>query len=868
MLSSQQNHTPMMRQYLAIKENYTDAIVFYRMGDFYEMFLDDAILASKELEITLTSRDKKVANPVPMCGIPVKACDTYLTKLINKGHKVAICEQVEDPKETKNIVKREVVRIVTPGMLLDETLLDEKTNNYTASIFIKEEMAGLAYVDISTGDFKVTEGTPKTILDEYKRVAPSETILPNFCKGNSALKNIETTCGKQLINFKENESFNFKTAKENLISHFKTRSLEGFGCENLKLAISAAGALLSYIDETQLRKIKHINNIETYFLNDYLFIDNTSYQNLEIARNLITKKKEGSLLYVIDKTVTAMGGRKLKSCLRYPLLNIDKIEKRLDAVSEAKDKKYLCERVRTLLKECYDLERLISKISMNRANPRDFIALKNSLMNMPRLFLLLSEFSSSYLLFENKELLLETIKKIINTIEITIVDEPPILLNEGGVIKKGFDEKLDELIDISQNGKKFIASLAKEEKEKTNLSSLKIGFNKVFGYYIEVSKSQAEKVPSNYIRKQTLTNAERFITEEIKNWESKIINAEDLRIKLENEIFIRIRKEITTHTETIMSLAKYIAKIDFVLSLAYIAKEYNYCRPKINENGIIDLKDARHPIIELTLSDINYIPNSVKMDCDENQVLIITGPNMAGKSTVLRQTAIAVLMAQIGSFVPAKSANIGITDKIFTRIGALDNLSQGQSTFMVEMEETANILNNATSKSLVIMDEIGRGTSTFDGFSIAWSVAEYLHDLKGLGVKTLFATHYHEMTMLDKTKKRIKNYNIAVKEINDEIVFLRKLVKGGTNKSYGIQVASIAGVPVSVINKAKKILNDIEKRDIKLFSDNFIIDEKIEEFDFKNAYKNISLKLDALDINNITPIEAIKILSDLKKRDI
>ncbi len=864
-LHTEKTTTPMIKQYLAIKDTQPDAILFYRMGDFYEMFFDDAILAAKELEITLTSRDKKAKNPVPMCGVPVKACNAYLTKLISKGYRVAICEQVEDPKETKNIVKREIVRIITPGMVLDETLLDEKTNNYTASIIIEKEMCGLAYVDISTGSFKITEGKIEDILNEYKKIAPNETILPEFLSKEAVFEKIKNIANQRLINIKPNNSFNFKEARENLISHFNTRSLEGFGCENLKFAISAAGGLLTYIYETQFRKIKHINNIETYFLKDYLFIDDTSFQNLEITKNLITKKKEGSLLEAIDKTVTAMGGRELVNWLRYPLLNQEKIEARLDAISEAKDKSYLCERIKSILKESYDIERLVSKISMHRASPRDFIALKQSFSYIPRFFTILSEFKKPFFSLKEEAKIVETVNNLTTLIDNAFIEEPPHSINEGGFIKKGFNEELDEFISISQDGKKFIAGIIQKEKERTNLSTLKIGYNKVFGYYIEVSKSQADRVPDHYIRKQTLVNAERFITDEIKDWETKILNADDIRIKLECDFFFKIRDEVTKYSDAIMKLAKFIGKIDLILNLAYVANEYNYCRPTINEQGVIKIKEARHPVIEQNLSASSYVPNDIEMDNDKNQILIITGPNMAGKSTVLRQTAIIVLMAQIGSFVPSTSANISITDKIFTRIGALDNLSQGQSTFMIEMEETANILNNATPKSLVIMDEIGRGTSTFDGFSIAWAIAEYLHNLKDVGVKTLFATHYHEMTMLTETKSRIKNYNIAVKEIDEKIVFLRKLVEGGTNKSYGIQVGALAGIPAEVIKKAKTILKDIEKRNITIFSENFTKNSVEEEFDFKNAYKSIQSKISEININNMTPIEAMKYLSDLKR---
>ena len=865
-----QKATPMMTQYLGVKENYPDSILFYRMGDFYEMFFDDAVRASKLLEITLTSRDKKSNSPIPMCGFPAKAADTYISKLIACGQKVAICEQVEDPSTAKGIVKREVTRVITPGMILDNNLLDEKSNNYIVSLAQNNGTSGLAYLDISTGSFRLSESSNfEEIIDESLKVSPGELLVAETFKEDPEFNEILTSFPDTSVTFIDDGEFDYKKGRKKLTSHFNTRSLEGFGCNNLKACVSAAGALLTYVQDTQFQKIEHLSPPETYALSDYLVIDDSSCRNLELTNNIRTGTRLGTLLSVIDKTVTAMGGRLMKSWIKSPLLAQDTIEKRLNAVSEAKTNIPLRQAVRGNLKSVSDLERIVSKISMGQSNARDLVALKNSLAILPQLWSELSEFESG---LYHSDLKIDLFTQLMNLLIESIHDDPPLTLTEGNIIKMGYDAELDELIKLSMDGKSWIAELEATEKKSTGISTLKVKFNKVFGYFIEVSKAQSKDVPENYIRKQTLVNAERFITEDLKNFETKVLDSEDRRNSLEYEIYNRIKGYVIEKGSEILEAARHIANVDCLLNFAEIADHNNYCRPEINEKGVVNIIDGRHPVVEKMIEGERYVPNTIKLDNDSNQVLIITGPNMAGKSTILRQVALISIMAQIGSFVPAESASLCITDRIFTRVGALDNLSQGQSTFMVEMEETANIMNNATPDSLIIMDEIGRGTSTFDGLSIAWAVAEYLHDLKDKGVKTLFATHYHELTELAESKKRVQNYNIAVKEWNDNIIFLRKLIEGGTNRSYGIQVARLAGVPQSIIKRAKKVLmsieNDTNGQSRKLSSK---LDKKKKK---KDAHVQLSLfsepgnpvieKLQSIEISSMTPLEALNILSELK----
>ena len=868
----------MIKQYLSIKEKYTDAILFYRMGDFYEMFFEDAKLASKLLEITLTARNKKEKTPMPMCGVPVRAVQGYVARLIDKGYKVAICEQIEDAATAKGIVKRDVVRVVTPGMILENEFLDEKSNNYILAISMSGEsgktkaVMGLAYLDISTGAFRLAESkSPNTVLDEMLRISPSEVLFPESFKSNASLSPILNAASEKSLTFMEERFFQYARARERLTSQFQTLSLEGFGCENMKAGVGAAGALISYVRETQKQEVTHFTGIETYSLDDYLLLDDLSCRNLELVKNLRTGTRQGTLLGAIDQTVTAMGGRLLTQWLRYPLMNVLDIRARLDAVQEAKENIRSSRDIRGHLKSVYDLERIGSKIVMGYANARDLVALRNSLGKLPKLLELLAKFEADLFRWNADAEDATALNDLAKLIEAAIREDAPLTIREGGIICQGYNSELDELISISRDGKKWLAKLETSEKEATGITSLKVRYNKVFGYYIEIPRSRSKDVPAHYVRKQTLVNAERYITDELKSFESKVLNAEDQRAALEYEIFSDIREQVIRQNKRIQQLAMFLGTLDCLLNLAEIADQNDYTRPEISTRGQIIIEEGRHPVIEKMITGERFVPNTIRMDNDENQVLIITGPNMAGKSTVLRQVALLTLMAQMGAFVPAKNACVSVTDRIFTRVGALDNLSQGQSTFMVEMQETANILNNATSRSLVIMDEIGRGTSTFDGLSIAWAVAEYLHDLRGQGVKTLFATHYHELTELAYTKSRVKNFNIAVKEWNDDIIFLRKLVEGGTNRSYGIQVARLAGIPQKVIRRAKKILSDIESRDAgtdasPLFPREDLENNQVQLDLFTSPGHFLIEELQKLDISVMTPIEALNCLNDLQQK--
>ena len=862
--------TPMLEQYLAIKGEYADSILFYRMGDFYEMFFDDAEIASKVLEITLTSRNKNDKNPVPMCGVPVKAAKSYLAKLIHQGYKVAICDQVEDPSQAKGLVKRDVVRVVTPGMLIEDELLDSSTNNYILAVAYYRKTAGISYMDLSTGTFRVCESENgfKEVLDEVLRINPSEVLLPEALKNDPFSSRIADVLSQIPISYIPDRAFEYARARERLLEQFQTFSLEGFGCEQMKAGISSAGAVLFYVQETQKQQVSHLTGIEPYMLNQFLVVDDISCRNLELLQNIRFRNCEGTLLSILDKTSTAMGGRLLKRWIRYPLIDQKKILARLDAVQETRENRQIRKAVREQLKSVYDLERLGSKISMHHSNARDLIALKRSIQCLPDIFSKISNLESS--LFK-KEINTDKLYPLADLIEKAIREDSPPVINEGGIIKQGYNERLDELIRISTDGKGFLAQLEATEKAKTGINSLKVRYNKVFGYYIEIPKTHSQSVPSHYVRKQTLVNAERYITDELKIFENKVLSAEDQRANLEYEIFNGIRTEVASENKTIQKVSQFLAGIDCLVNLAEVAEQNTYHRPSINTDGIISIEDGRHPVIEKMITGERFVPNSIDMDNDKNQILVITGPNMAGKSTVLRQTALIVLMAQMGSFVPAEKANISITDRIFTRVGALDNLSQGQSTFMVEMEETANILNNATEKSLIVLDEIGRGTSTFDGLSIAWGVAEYLHDLNNAGVKTLFATHYHELTDLVLTKQRVKNYNIAVKEWNDEIIFLRKLAEGGTNRSYGIQVARLAGIPDKVIKRAKVILKCVEdgENSLKGLADREKQKQKkgpVQLHLFRSADQEVISKIKRMDINQMTPIDALNLLNEFKEK--
>ena len=862
--------TPMIKQYLSIKNDYPDAILFYRMGDFYEMFFEDAEIASRILEITLTSRNKKEESPVPMCGVPHRAAQGYIARLIDQGYKVAICDQIEDPAKAKGLVKRDVVRVITPGMIVDSEFLDERTHNFVLAISRRNELVGISYLDISTGMFRITEsGDREAVIDEVRRISPSEVLLPASAKTDPSFSAIVSAIAEQAITYLDERAFDYKQGYERLIEQFKTISLEGFGCQDFHTGIRAAGAVTYYVAETQKQKIEHITRIESYSLENHLLIDDLSCRNLELDRNIRTGTRRGTLLAIIDHTMTAMGARLLKAWLRYPHIDINEIRLRQDAVEEAKEKTHLRKTLRTALKTVSDIERIGNKIVMGRANARDLLALKESLWALPPIRACLAELKSALFRLEVN---LEPLDELAALIDRAIREDVPLTINEGGMIKPGYNSELDELVAISRDGKSWLAELEVREKEKTAISTLKVRFNKVFGYYIEVPKSRSDDVPTHYVRKQTLVNAERYITDELKSFEMKVFGAEEQRATLEYKLFNEIRSQVIEDNPKIQSVAQFLARLDCLLNLAHVADQNDYHRPEINIDGHIFIAEGRHPVVEKMITGERFVPNTIRMDNQKNQILIITGPNMAGKSTVLRQVALLVIMAQMGSFIPAANASISITDRIFTRVGALDNLSQGRSTFMVEMEETANILNNATEKSLVIMDEIGRGTSTYDGLSIAWAVAEYLHDIHDAGVKTLFATHYHELTELAHLKKRVKNYNIAVKEWNDEIIFLRKLVEGGTNRSYGIQVARLAGIPVIVVEKAKKILYNIENGEFGSQEGSRTIGEQKEtgsgavQMNLFRRPDNLVLdRLKQVDISKMTPLEALNFLNDLQE---
>ena len=862
--------TPMIKQYLSIKEQYPDAILFYRMGDFYEMFFEDAQEASRVLEITLTSRNKNDESPVPMCGVPHRAAKGYIARLIDQGYKVAICDQIEDPAKAKGLVKRDVVRVITPGMIIENEFLDERTNNYVLSVNCRSGVYGIAYVDISTGSFRVTETNDTTsIVEEIKRVAPREVLLPALSKNNAEFNPVLEILIDIAISYLEDHAFEFKKGYRTLTDQFKTISLEGFGCENLKAAIGAAGAVIFYIRETQKQKLEHLTGIETYWLDKYLLIDELSWRNLELSRNIRTGSKRATLLDIIDHTATAMGARLLYKWMRYPLIDLTEIRLRHSAVGEVKENIQIRRRIRETLKSVYDIERIGNKIVMGYANARDLVALKRSLKMLPVLSSLLSELMSELFHLPAN---LDRLYEMADLIDRSIRDDPAPTVNEGRIIKTGYNNELDELEQISRDSKSWLARLEVREKDATGISTLKVRHNKVFGYYLEVPKSRSSEVPPDYVRKQTLVNAERYITDELKSFEMKVIGAEERRAALEYNIFNEVRSEVAKNNESIQKIAQFLARLDCLVNLAEIAAQNDYCRPEMTTDGCIIIEDGRHPVVEKMITAERFVPNSIKVDDEGNQVLIITGPNMAGKSTILRQVALVVILAQMGSFIPAAKAAISIIDRIFTRVGALDDLSHGQSTFMVEMEETANILNNATNRSLVIMDEIGRGTSTFDGLSIAWAVAEYMHDINNRGVKTLFATHYHELTELARTKLRVANFNIAVKEWNDEIIFLRKLVEGGTNRSYGIQVARLAGIPVQVIQRAKKILYKIEKgeygpagSELMAQTDENSTQAPVQLDLFRRPEGMLIERLKKADISRMTPLEAINFLNELQE---
>jgi DNA mismatch repair protein MutS len=860
--------TPMMNQYLSIKGQHPDAVLFYRMGDFYEMFFEDAEKAAGILEITLTSRNKKDESPIPMCGVPHKAAKGYIARLLDAGLKVAVCDQVEDPTVAKGLVKREVVRVITPGMLVENEFLEEKSNNFILAVTKQFKTIGLASLDLSTGAFRLTEvDRIDKLIAESLRISPSEIVMPETSKEDVGFKSFIETMADRSLSFVPDTDYAYGSCRKLLLQQFQTLSLEGFGCENSRSGIRAAGALLAYVQETQKQSVQHIMGMETYSLDQYLWIDELSCKNLELVTNIRTGSRQGTLLNVLDRTQTAMGGRLLKKWMRYPSIDAVEINARLDAVAEAKKAQACRKQLRQVLKSVADMERLCSKINMGHCNARDLLALKRSLQTLPDIEHLIQKLKAPLFKPANDW---QSHSELAKHIEEAIRDDAPLTVNEGGMIKVGYHAELDELVRLSRDGKGWMTQLELQERESTGINALKVRYNKVFGYFIEVPKSRIDSVPPHYVRKQTLVNAERYITDELKKFETQLLNAEDQRAALEFDIFQKLRHDVTILNHEIQQTANFIARIDCLLNFSEIADQNGYCRPVINVDGLIEIKDGRHPVVEKMITGERFVPNTIRLDNVDNQILIITGPNMAGKSTVLRQVALLVLMAHMGSFVPARKASISLTDRIFTRVGALDNLSQGQSTFMVEMQETANILNSASGMSLVIMDEIGRGTSTFDGLSIAWAVAEHLHELGGKGVKTLFATHYHELTDLAQTFPRVKNFNIAVKEWNDEIIFLRKLVEGGTNRSYGIQVARLAGVPQTVVNKAKKVLTGIESGDHSFSQASEVSSrrsntkqEAVQLGLFRGPESAILDMLNRIDITEMTPVEALNYLDKL-----
>lgn len=874
--------SPMMQQYVATKEEHKDCILFYRLGDFYEMFFEDAILVSKELELTLTGKDCGLEERAPMCGVPYHAAETYINKLVSRGYKVAIGEQVEDPKLAKGLVKREVVRIVTPGTNINSQTLDEKKNNYIMSIVYFGDIYGISTADLSTGDFYVTEvDSGRSLLDEINKFMPAEIICNHsFNVSGIDIDDIKTRLGIPVFAL-DDWYFDDDTCKRTLLTHFKAQTLEGLGLIDYSAAIVSSGSLMIYFQETQKNALSQLTRISTYNTGKYMIIDTSTRRNLELTETLREKQKRGSLLWILDKTKTAMGGRLLRSYIEQPLIEKTEIIGRQEVIEKLNTSMITREELREYLNPIYDLERIISKIASKSAGPRDLVAFKNSLMMLPHIKMLLNEFDTS--LIEEIKNELDTLEDIAKLIDDAIVEEPPLALKDGGIIKDGYNEEIDRLRSAKTEGKTWLMELEAEERERTGVKSLKIKYNKVFGYCIEITNTYKDQfeIPADYTRKQTLTNAERYITPKLKELEDLILGAEDRLFSLEYDIFAMLREEIVEHIERIQQTAKAVAKIDVFASLAYVADKNNFVRPQINEKGVIDIKNGRHPVVEKMITNDMFVANDTFLDNAQNRISIITGPNMAGKSTYMRQTALIVLMAQIGSFVPAESANIGICDRIFTRVGASDDLASGQSTFMVEMTEVANILRSATRDSLLILDEIGRGTSTFDGLSIAWAVVEHISNTKLLGAKTLFATHYHELTELEGTLNGVNNYCIAVKEKGDDIVFLRKIVKGGADKSYGIQVAKLAGVPDTVIERAKELVvelsdADISKRarelaNIKVGSKRKAVkvDEvELTQLSFFDTVKDEDVinELKELDLANLTPLDALNTLYKLQSK--
>ncbi len=874
-------YSPMMQHYLQTKEEYPDCILFYRLGDFYEMFFEDAKIVSRELELTLTGKSCGQEERAPMCGVPFHAYESYMNRLVAKGYKVAICEQMEDPKQAKGMVRREVIRVVTPGTNINEQALDEGKNNYIMCIVSLSDQFGVATADVTTGDFFVTEvDSKRRLLDEIYKFSPTEVVCNEalFMSGLD-IADLKNRVGIVLYSL-ENWYFDDSLCENTLKEHFRVNSLEGLGLADLECGMIASGSLLKYLYETQKNSLEQISAIHPYTTGKFMVLDSSTRRNLELVETLREKAKRGSLLWVLDKTKTAMGARMLRSFVEQPLIEKEEIEGRLDAIEELMQRAIDREELREYLNPVYDLERLLTRITYQSANPRDLTAFKSSIGMIPHIRGILLELQSKEIQGICEDM--DTLEDLYTLIDAAIEEEPPITVREGGIIKDGYHEEIDRLREAKSQGKNWLAELEAKEREKTGIKNLKIKFNKVFGYYLEVTNSFKDLVPDYYTRKQTLTNAERYITPELKEMEDMILGAEDKLVQLEYELFRELREQIAKNVVRIQKTAKALAKIDVFASLALISEQNHYCRPSLNQNGRIDIKNGRHPVVEKMINNDMFIANDTYLDNQKNRISVITGPNMAGKSTYMRQTALIVLMAQIGCFVPAETADIGIVDRIFTRVGASDDLASGQSTFMVEMTEVANILRNATGNSLLILDEIGRGTSTFDGLSIAWAVVEHISNPKLLGAKTLFATHYHELTELEGKLDNVNNYCIAVKEKGDDIVFLRKIVKGGADKSYGIQVAKLAGVPDSVIERAKEIAEELGRHDIVDFTEilsnkkNSATKKKKEHLDevdltqmslFDAVNDNdIIEELKEIDVGNLTPIEALNKLYELQNK--
>ena len=862
--------SPMMQHYLKTKEKYKDCVLFYRLGDFYEMFFDDAINVSRELELTLTGKDCGQEERAPMCGIPYHAAEGYIAKLIEKGYKVAICEQLEDPKLAKGIVKRDVIKVVTPGTVVESTLLEEKKNNYLMAIYKEGIYFGLAVCDISTGDFYATEIKEENnfskLIDEISRYNPSELVINKMM--NESIEEINYI--KQRFNSFISVVDKFDCDYQKIDKEFDLRDDRGESIQSIKtklFAVSAINGLMYYIEDTQKARLENLNQITIYNTTKYMSLDINARRNLELTEKMRDKSKKGTLLWVLDKTDTSMGGRLLRRWISDPLIDVKDINKRLEAVKELKENPMFRDDLSIALKKVYDIERLAGKISYGTANARDLVSLKNSVHQLPTIKNILKDANSEML----KEMYqgLDVLEDIYELIDKAIIDDPPMSVKEGGIIKQGYDATIDELLDATTNGRRWLAELEAREKQETGIKNLKIGYNKVFGYYIEISKSFVKMAPERYIRKQTLTTGERYITEELKKLENQMVGAQERVLALEYDAFVKVRDTIEESAKRLQTSASIIAKLDVLSSLAKVAEEMNYCMPIVDDSDVIDIKDGRHPVIEKILPSGDFVQNDAYLDSNKNRLAIITGPNMAGKSTYMRQVALITLMAQIGSFVPASSAHIGVVDKIFTRVGASDDLSMGESTFMVEMMEVATILKNATNKSLVILDEIGRGTSTYDGLSIAWAVAEYISNKEACGAKTLFATHYHELVGLEDKLEGVKNFHIAVKEKGEDVIFLRKILPGGTDESYGVHVAKLAGVPKAVTKRANEILKSLERKSIikdapKTKEEKAKSEGQMDMFNYKLA--EIAHELDQVKLEEITPIDALNILSKMKEK--